>query len=163
MADYTEIKGALQNIYGLLDTVEEHTEKPAGLEASLRDTFKLELHMFFMYLSAADGKISSEERDYMNYLFDANLSCQDYARLIDEQNIYSTDFEGRIPLTFQMMTLFDKKMQLLAGIADRPFNPVTPTLFKFYAEAGKVFLACDGIVQNEVQELHCRTARSVQL
>lgn len=153
MANYDQIKTSLQQLYSLLDTVEENGGKPSGINTSLRNVFKIDLHTFFMYLSAADGKISSEERGFMNYLFDSNMSGQDYVRFINENNIYSTDFEEKTPITLQILTNFDKKTQLLAGIVGKSLDPLTPLFLKFYAEAGKVFVACDGTEQNEVREL----------
>lgn len=153
MANYSQVKKTLQQLYILLDTVERNGGKPSGIDASLRNVFQLDLHTFFMYLSAADGKISAEERSFMNYLFDTNMSGQDYVRFIKENNIYSTDFEERTPVTLQVLTDFDKKIPALAAIAGKKINPLTPMFLTFYEEAGKVFVACDGAEQNEVQEL----------
>ena len=153
MANYEVVKNSLQKLYGVLDMVEEVGGKPSEIDASLRNLFKMELHMFFMYLSATDGKISTEERTFMNYLFDSDMSGQDYVRFINNNNIYSTDFEEKTPVILKLLTAFDKKSLLLASIVNKPYDPVTPLFFKFYVEAGKAFISCDGAEEIEIEEL----------
>lgn len=153
MNNYVQIKQSLEKLYNLLDTVEENGGKPSSLKVRLRMVFKTELHTYFMYLSAVDGRITGEERSFMNYLFDMNLSNQEYVKFINDNDIYSTDFENKVPVTLQILTAFDQKTQILAELTGNSIEPITPLFLKFYVEAGKVFIACDGIDANEINEL----------
>lgn len=153
MADLAEIKGVLNKLYQTLDLIEEHGGKPKNIDIKLRDVFKVELQQFFMYLSASDGRISIAERNFMNGLFDTEISASDYVKVIEENNIYSEEFEEKLPLTLQLATMFDKKMQIAAALTNNSINAVTPWFLKFYIEAGKAFIELDGIKEEEAQNL----------
>lgn len=152
MTNYAAMKQSLHKIYSLLDTVEGAGGKPSGINASLRDVFKVELHSYFLYLSATDGKVSVQESEFMNYLFDMHLTSQQYVTFINENNIFSTDFEQKVPVIFQILQAFDKKVALLSGITGNDVDPILPIVLKFYAEIGKAFITCDGADQSEVDE-----------
>lgn len=148
MATIYDLKRLYNRLGGLLDTVEEGGI-PDLQGHSLRELFTIELHSYFMYLAASDGKITQEEKNFMNTLFDTNMSVQDYIRFINENDIYSTDFEERLPLTLKVTTIFDAKIALLSALARQNVDPVTPMLINFYLEAGKAFIACDGDVDDQ--------------
>ena len=87
MASLYQVKNGLEQVYKVLDNVEEGGGKPDGLNASLRDAFKTELMEFLLYLSASDGHVSQSERDFINELFDMKLSNNDCVDLINENEI----------------------------------------------------------------------------
>lgn len=155
MATIYDIKRYLSALGGVLDKVEAGTNMPDELSGtSLKELFNIELHSYFMYLAAADGKITPSERDFMNTLFDVNMSIQDYVRFVNDNNIYSTDFEDRLPITLRMVVAFDAKMQIVSALAGESIEPFCPKLIQFYLEAGKAFIACDGDVNpQEVEDL----------
>lgn len=153
MVDVNGIKKLLDKLYNTLDFIERQEGRPEDLDISLRDLFKVELEEFFMYLSASDGRISTSERDFMNELFDMNISTQNYVKIIDEQNIYSEEFEERLPITLRLTTAFDKKMQIVAALSNDSVDAITPLLLKFYIEIGKIFVGLDGIKENEARDL----------
>jgi len=150
MSQVYEIKSLLNKIYGVLDTVESAVDMPDGLDdMSLRDLFKLEMHSYFMYLSASDGQITPSERDFMNTLMDTSWSVQNYVKFINEQDIYSTDFESRFPATLRLVSIFDMKMQIASALKGEDYSPLSAMLIQFYLDAGKAFIACDGDVSDE--------------
>lgn len=148
MATIYDLKRVFNRLGELLDTVEEGGI-PDLQGHSLRELFTIEMHSFFMYLSASDGKITSEEKNFMNILFDTNMGVQEYIRFINENDIYSTDFEERLPLTLKVTTMFDAKVALLSALSGKSIDSVTPMLLKFYMDAGKAFLMCDGDVDSQ--------------
>lgn len=150
-----DVKGSLHALYRILDTVEENVEKPEELsEISLRDLFQMEMHSFFMYLAAADGRIMPSEREFMNELFDKNMSIQDYVRFVKDNDIYSTSFEERFPFSLRMTIAFDLKMQIVAAIQGDDVDLLSPKIISFYLESGKAFIACDGDVDpQEIEDL----------
>lgn len=155
MDNFNSIKMSLHAIYDFLDEVERFIDIPNELKGtSLRDLFAIELHSYFMYLAAADGKILPCERDFMNQLFDVNLSVQDYVRFINENDIYSLDFEDRMPYVIRCVALYDAKMAIIASNSGKSVESFGPKLVSFYFEAGKEFIACDGEVHpQEVEDL----------
>ena len=153
MVDYSVIKDTLHSIYGLLDNVEGMIDESLELDVSLREVFKTETHMFLMYLAAVDGRISPEERDFMNYIFDTNISAQEYVSFIENNNVYSVEFEDKYPVSFQIITEFDKKMTALRSLGVTDIEPIGIFLYQFYSDLGKAFIECDGTVQLEIDEL----------
>ena len=147
-------KQLLQLIYKACDAIEEIGGKPKDLNMSLRDLFKMDAHRYFMFLSASDGKVVPAERDYMNELFDANLSIQDYVKIINETNTYSVDFENDIPLCMKILALFDAKMDEIGSQLGDSFPNLIPLSLDFYQKAGLEFIACDRDVdKQEVEDL----------
>ena len=147
-------KQLLQLIYKACDAVEEVGGRPNGLNMSIRELFKMDAHRFFMYLSAADGKVVPAERDYMNRLFDANFSIQDYVKLINETDTYSVDFENDVPLSMKILAVFDAKLDELGDQLGDRFPNLIPLTLDFYQKAGTEFIACDGnIHKQEIQDL----------
>lgn len=153
MASVTEIKKLLNKLYETLDFIERQEGKPENLDVSLRELFKVELQEFFMYLAASDGRVSLAERDFMNKLFDVDISTQNYVKLIDEHDIYSEEFEERLPITLSLTTGFDKKMQFAAALANDSVDMITPLFLRFYVEVGKMFVGLDGVEENEKRDL----------
>ncbi len=152
MADYTAIKQSLHKIYDLLDTVERVRGKLPGIDASLRDVFRTELHSYLLYLSATDGKVTAKESELMNYLFDMYITSQQYVAFINENDIYSTDFEQKIPVIFQILQDFDEKVATISSVSGDNVDPILPIVFKFYTEIGMAFITCDGTEQEELDE-----------
>ena len=156
MASLYQVKNGLEQVYKVLDNVEEGGGKPDGLNASLRDAFKTELMEFLLYLSASDGHVSSSERDFINELFDMELSTKDCVDLINENEIYSTKFESTLPLTLRITTVFDKKMQLVSSVVGQSIEAITPAILKFYAGLGEMFTEIkqllDGRIESDSEE-----------
>lgn len=142
-------KESLHLLYDVLDKIESLATMPEGSNISLREAFKLEVNFYLLYLASGDGKITANERDYINDLLDLDISTQEFVQLINEHNIYSTEFEDRSPITLQIVSAFDKKMkQLNAGVA-----PLAPALIDFLERIGREFINCDGNVhQQEVAD-----------
>lgn len=153
-------KRLLEVIYSACDAVEAVGGVPDDIDMSLRDLFRLETHRFFMYLSASDGKIVPEERDFMNELFDMNFSIQDYVRLINETDTYSIDFENDVPLSMRILAIFDAKMDLLGDRLGDRFPNMIPLMLDFYEKAGLDFIQCDHDVdEQEIKDLAAYMAK----
>ena len=147
-------KVAMKQLYGLLDIVEEIQGVPDGIPMSLKQLFKYDLHRYLMYLSASDGRIKAEERDYMNELFDADMSIQDYVNFINESDTYSIDFENDVPMSMKIMALFDAKCDALGKRIGDNLPNMVPLILDFYKKVGLEFIACDGnIAEQEKKDL----------
>lgn len=134
-----------ETIKNLLDLVDTQINLPIELNCTLRDMFSRELIMFFLYLSATDGKVSFEEERIINELFENNFSANEYANLIKECNIYSSDFENSIPISIRYSIEFDKME--FSNIS------VTEMIIDFFESSGTALISCDGITRNEQYEL----------
>lgn len=125
--------------------------KQVGVEADGMQVAKVELAEFLMYLSASDGKIEWNEANNIAEYLEMPATPEVVNGVIREQNIYSTEFEKKIPLTFQVVVKCDnllwdngKRSECSADLA-----------LKLYKAEGEELLATDGNVDaNERQDFN---------
>lgn len=125
--------------------------KKVGVEADGMQVAKVELAEFLMYLSASDGKIEWNEANNIAEYLEMPATPEVVNGVIREQNIYSTEFEQKIPLTFQVVVKCDnllwdngKRSECSADLA-----------LKLYKAVGEELLATDGNVDaNERQDFN---------
>jgi hypothetical protein len=133
----------------LCETVEKVVEK-FGAGSNLRNVARLEVAMFMMYLSASDGTIKWEEAKTLSEICGLNLTPNNIADLIRKQNIYSTEFEDRVPVSFQMMVAADnalKKQGLTSDVS------AADLMIKVYKEIGEALIKSDSDVDdNELRD-----------
>lgn len=77
----------LNQIHKYLNIAEDSSEKPNDISIGLKKSFETDLRSFLMYLAASDGRISRVEKEFMNELFDVDMSTQDYADFINTNEI----------------------------------------------------------------------------
>ena len=142
-------KESLAILRSLLETVQDAAAMPEGVDIELSNAFHTEVLFFLLYLASADGKITANERDYINHLLDLNHSIKDLVNLINEHNIYSTEFEERIPVTMQIVAAFDEKVRQVRNDAE----PLVQTMIKYFEKIGEKFVYCDKDVnQQEISD-----------
>lgn len=138
-----ELKELLFGIYDVFDSIQ--TSLPALTQvledAEFKIMFRMDIQFFLLYLCASDGKITSEERDLINELFDLNISINSYIQLINEFKINTSEFKQKVPCTLQFVTLFDHWVAK-NGMDSVP--AVTPLIMTMFRETGKAIIACDG-------------------
>ena len=142
-----KLKQILNEIYQLLDTVESAGGKPSGMDMPLRKCFKTEMIAQSLYFAAADGKLRPVEKDFLNVLFDLDETIESYIRFINDNNIYSTEFENRGLLTLDILNEFDRKVGHLVD------SKGVPVVIGFMEDFIKKLLVIDGDVDgNEKKE-----------
>ena len=84
--------------------------------------FRYELAMFMMYLSASDGTVMHSETQTIAYYTGVDLTPEKMATFIRDNNIYSTEFENKVPASLQLAVLadnmirsFDKETEIVAS------------------------------------------------
>ena len=149
-----EVKSTLKKLYGLCDTIDE---QPYGLaqrhdtDFALRNALMIEMLKFCMYLSAADGSVSYREADYLDELFDISMSPRELTEFINENDVYSTEFEETVPLAIKFFVKADNAI-ISNGRGDGEL--VSDLLISFYEAVGEDFCRCDGVDGNEREDLH---------
>ena len=119
-----------------------------GLESGVGNASRIEIGMFMMYLSASDGTIEWEEANIISNICNLNLSPSNLADFIRENNIYSTEFETKVPITFQMMVTADNELRK-AGVDISGSEAMIGT----YKAVGEALVKADGDVDdNEVKD-----------
>ena len=147
--DMVGLKNALNSVYNLLNTVESMGGSPNNLDMPLRECFRMEMIRQSLYFAATDGKIKPEERDFINEVFGLNGTTQDFIRIINENNIYSTEFENKGLITLDILRAFDEKYGHMVGV-----NSVSLAL-EFMESVMKALLVVDDDLDgNEKEEFY---------
>ena len=149
-----ELKGFINELYELADSLDEG---PFGLaqntdsDTTLKKCIQVELCSYLMYLSAADGKIAWQEASFIRDYLDYDLTVDDIHQIIIENEIYSTEFEEKVPLSMKVLVNVDNALYKANGYNDQLGSELLLTLFE---GLGKEFLVCDADVsENEIRDL----------
>ena len=149
-----ELKGFINELYELADSLDEG---PFGLaqntdsDTTLKKCIQVELCSYLMYLSAADGKIAWQEASFIRDYLDYDLTVDDIHQIIIENEIYSTEFEEKVPLSMKVLVNVDNALYKANGYNDQLGSELLLTLFE---GLGKEFLVCNADVsENEIRDL----------
>lgn len=109
-------------------------------EQKMRQLAKKEILNFLIYLSASDGSIEVAEALFIKDYLSEQISPEEMCQHIEEDNIYSSAFEQRIPLTLKRLvklenSTYEKKGELEEFDAEKYICG--------YEVLGKEFIACD--------------------
>lgn len=105
---------------------------------------RMELAMFLMYLSSSDGQISWEEANFISKLCDLNVSPSQLGDFIRSNNIYSTEFENKVPVTFNLMITVDNMLYDM-GKKDMSASEIMITT---YRGVGEILIKVDDNVHD---------------
>ena len=140
-----ELKELFNNVSGLID----NALKMAGLDEGQGKLARVDLAEFLMYLSASDGKIEWSEASNISEYLGMDLPPEGINQFIRENNIYSTEFEQKVPLSFQILVDADN---MLWDNGKRN-TCAADILLKIYKMTGEELIkADDDIDDNEMQD-----------
>ena len=105
----TSLKGALEEVYELCDKMEEPIK--LNLDMDIRHIVQVEFLQFMMYLSASNGTIDRREAELISVVLGNDVTPLQIKEFIEEKNIYSTEFEQKVPVTFQIVTALDNMLE----------------------------------------------------
>ncbi len=143
------LKKNINAIYEIFDSVEQVIKKPDEMTISLRDCFKIELLQMILYFSASDGKLSAKERDFVNAILEFNASSNDLIEIIDENDIYSTDFENKDCLSLTLLKPVD---DMLISKGNESVLPIIIDFMETIAKA--VIIIDDNVADQEKEDLN---------
>lgn len=124
--------------------------KAVDIKDDLAQITRLELGMYMMYLSAADGKISWEEAKDISEICQMNLTANSIGQFIQEKGIYSTSFEQTVPTCVKLVVAADKAM-LRSG--NKPEHTGSEMILTTFAAVGAELVKGDGnVADNEVRD-----------
>lgn len=154
------LKRILEDFYDYCDALDKDgigiSYVAPKLDMSTREVIELNMTDFCLYLSASDGVIAVKESEFIREYMGYNLSVSDMRDSITEHNIYSEEFEKKIPLSVITMVKADNYLYNHDGSAhiDKPDSPRSKFLVKLYEKIGRELLACDdNISENETRDL----------
>lgn len=146
------IKNMVTELFNIAEKVGEAKEENKEKEAQkMRQLARKEVLNFLLYLSASDGSIEVAEALFIKDYLDEQISPKEMCQKIEEDNIYSSAFEQRIPLTLKRLVKLDN------SVYERKGNLVSSDAERYicsYEALGKEFIACDHEVsQSERDDL----------
>lgn len=95
---------------GMCKAVDDFAAR-AGLGQDVGQAAKGEMIMFLMYLAASDGTISWDEVRYIGDICGFSGTPNQVGKAIREKNLYSREFEQRVPICLRLMVELDKFMK----------------------------------------------------
>lgn len=151
-AFWDEAKQYVDLISNLLAEAGEVGQIPADVA---KKGVKGELLNFMMYLSASDGTISTDEAAFITYVLGmSNVSVHQavshIASTIRENNIYSKEYETKVPTSLQLAVTVDNLMIDAGAAID---SSITQLLLQAYEKIGMYIIQSDNNVDaNEVKD-----------
>ena len=145
--NYQNLKTAkefYESIADLCDTLDEGNwwEKPEDSSISLREILKRDVAEFIMYLSAADGTIAYEELQVYKMITGfGGDSIQSIRNYIQENNIYSTNFESEPPLIMKLFNIAERNAIMCGADFE---HSILESLVDLFEIIGKVLISIDG-------------------
>lgn len=110
--DYNELFDGLYKATEKMDRVVSDVVSKFNLgEDNFENIFKRELGVFMMYLSASDGDISPLEEKAIRKVCGIEMSADEIAEFVKENNVCSADFVGKVPASLELMVAAGKLME----------------------------------------------------
>ena len=111
----------------------------------------MELTMYAMYLSASDGEVSEAEAKQMAENFGFELTPAQIGQFIRQQNIYSTDFEKKVPVSMQIFVAIDNAMHE-QGLDTNLEKMSSQILYETFEAIGNTIILSDGVEDAQEKE-----------
>jgi hypothetical protein len=140
-----DLRAYIDSLLHLCDTIEKAGFGVDKYHANMttRECMRIDLLTFLCYLSASDKHITGEEQQFISDYLDYNLSNEFIVKFINDNHIYSENFERTIPTILKFFIAADK-------LNDSNLSKV---LCNTYEYLGKEFIATDEVDQREVNDL----------
>ena len=109
-----QVKNMLEQFYEAIDMIEETIVKMSDDEnvetGRVKSAFQMELLSYLGYLAASDGRITRAETDLIEDLMGIDLRPAKLKQVIEENDIYSVEFETRAPKTLEVLVEIDNML-----------------------------------------------------
>lgn len=142
----SEVKKLVDNMCGFVDGL----AKAVDIKDDLATVSRLEIGMYMMYLSAADGKITWEEARDISEICKLDLTPSNIGQFIKEKGIYSTSFEQTVPTCFKLVCAADKAMR--QGGQKMEHSGAEMLLTTFAAVGAEIVKGDGNVADNEVRD-----------
>lgn len=146
------IKGVVDELFELAAIVgKEKNENADAEEKKMRRLARKEIMNFLMYLSASDGSIEVMEAIFIKDYFIEQISPEEICQRIEEDNLYSAEFEQKIPLVLKKLVKRDNAVYEIQGDLE---ESKAEKYICLYELLGREFAACDHeISQSEKDDI----------
>ncbi len=139
-----EMKAVVDKMCNVLEKIGQGM----GLEPGTGQAARYEIASFMMYLSASDGKILWEEAKIISEICELNLTPESMESFINDQKIYTPEFETKVPPMFELMVSADNRLfdggETISG---------SGIMMETYQTMGEALIKSDNDVdENEVKD-----------
>lgn len=146
---YDLLKQYIDRVLEIYDSLDENGMGIGNIvegeeNATSIEILKADVVMFLLYLAASDGELSEKEAGFIGSYLGIYYTVDKMREEIRDNNIYSTDFEQRIPLSVVLMVQADNKI-VQNGYIDSTGSRM---IYDFFKLVGQAFLACDNSIGN---------------
>ena len=133
-----------------LDKVQDLVDwRALGVNISLKALLRMNLLHFAMYIAASDEQITYSETEVISALCRKIYIPEEIIDEIKEKNIYSTEFEQKVPFIVDLMVQTDN--QLDAQKANDPI-PLSEEILTIFKEVANAVAKADGEVTKQEKE-----------
>lgn len=144
MDELYQIRELLNQIYELCDTIEEVGCWSYTGRIKMSDALMVELFNFLHYLSASDGAVTQRESAFFKTVLDIDISIDDIIQRVKYENLYSEEFERKVPLVIRGAVDADRKTGTeLSG---------AKLIANLFSVIGQAFVSVDGIDSQEIED-----------
>ena len=140
------IMDVINNVCELYDNITFPKEVKIPNNMKLSEVIKGELALFMMYLSASDGTITKSEAGDISEMLEKTIGTavippELISKYMQQNNIYSTEFESRAPSTLVLSVLIDNALVKMGqGENAKSAQAIIDT----YKLVGELFINMDG-------------------
>jgi len=119
------------------------------------ESIKAEVEHFCLYLICADGRVTEEETEFFNYIFDMDYSFHVMLALLQKSSdMLETRMENKTMLSLKLAVDLDNIRLQKESPDDEGFNFYSTLFIGVLYELGMALLACDAVEEREVAKLN---------
>ena len=134
--EFQQMADLAENVARQLGMLKDH--EPGAFGKRLR----MELGEFLAYLSASDGTIKSAETQMISECTGESFTPASLKAIIQENNIYSVEFESKVPEGMDILAEIDN---ILLDLLEEPQDFAISELYlNVYRQAGEALIMADG-------------------
>jgi hypothetical protein len=128
---------------------------------TFNEMLKADLLNFVLYLSASDKIIKKEEAEFLSEYLSANFSEKEMYEIIMRKNIYSADFEEKVPYSLKIVA----KIQAELNKNKQPsyITSLSERYILIFKNIGQEIIVCDhNIHENEIEDFEIYTNMMIE-
>lgn len=142
-----ELKSMINSMINFGDALEDVSDFG---ELSVKQVLRHDILKYLLYLSASDGVVDEAEAEFIKDYLDLDMTPTLWKKFIQENNIYSTDFESKIPVGLTIFLKADNN----AVRNDSNVPNICDLYIGTFETIGNILIQIDGDIDDqEVEDL----------
>ena len=141
-----KIKDCLESICSIFKRVEDAGIVSSGSDCYLTVDFKMDILDMMLYFCASSGTLSEENADFINRLLNVETTAESYIAMIDDNNIYSTEYKKANLASLQAIKPFDNLINEIYQ------DPVMPSIISIMESIAKTIINMNGGINEQISQ-----------